>query len=214
MLKCSLMYSHPGSLPAERYGTLPAREKPDPIPSSLEQIFPREAAADGETLPASMVSARNVQRTACSGPFLQRAAVSLNKKHGQVEHFPLPQASVPSFVDSNFKPPLPPSRVWIHLEPFLLTYLFRNSVVFILSSVLLQHRGLEPRPSSGKHSTAKAQPKALETLDPQTPSCLFPQAPSHHGSSLRQCKDPAQEGKNVTFPESPKSLCPLLHLLC
>lgn len=128
-------------------------EKPDPISSSLEHILPREAAANGETPPASMVYVGNVQGTACSGPFLQRVAVSLNSSNFQrsmdrVEHFTLPQASVPSFVDSNFKPPLPsfPS-VNPSGAPFSSPYLFRRSVGFILSSVLLPHRGREPRPN-------------------------------------------------------------------
>lgn len=112
---CGEVHSHPQCLPAERYRTLPAWEKPDPVPSSLEQIFPTQAAADGEDSASISGLCRECAKDSLQWLLSAEGCsfseqLQLSKKHGRKEMWSISfshKASVPSFVDSNFKPPLP-----------------------------------------------------------------------------------------------------------
>lgn len=202
------MHSHPQCLPAERYRTLPAWEKPDPVPSSLEQIFPTQSAANGEDSTSISGLCRecakddlqwSLSAEGCS--FSEQ--LQLSKKHGWDGAFPSPTSLCAFFRGQQLQTStlLLPECESIR-SPFSSPYLFRRSVVFILSSVLLQHQGRESRPSLLEASIQLLRPSPrllrrwthrLLPVSPDSSSLLFP-SPMQGPSTGRE---------NVTFSDPP-----------
>lgn len=132
------VHSHPQCLPAERYRTLPAWEKPDPVPSSLEQIFPTQAAANGEDSTSISGLCRECAKDDLQWSLSAEGCrfseqLQLSKKHGWGGAFPSPTSLCAFFRGQQLQTStllLPECEsIW---SPFSLPYLFRRSVVFIL----------------------------------------------------------------------------------
>lgn len=183
------VHSHPQCLPAERYRTLSAWEEPDPVPSSLEQIFPMQAAADGEDSASISGLCRECAKDSLQWLLSAEGCsfseqLQLSKKHGRDGAFPSPTSLCAFLCGQQLQTstPLLPECESIR-SPFSSPYLFRRSVAFILSSVLLQHRGQEPRPSLLEASIQLLRPSPrllrrwthrLPPVSPGSSSLLFP----------------------------------------